>query len=91
MLLWMSSNAFSIHRLFGVSHTSNSGSVTLGWVARESMSSARAVCAQYEGGVVVISHDSQLLSRVCDDAERSEVRTPVQWLGQLGLLSSKVA
>ena len=33
------------------------------------------VCAvlQFEGGVVVISHDSQLLSRVCDDAERSEV------------------
>jgi len=29
--------------------------------------------AQFEGGVVVISHDSQLLSRVCDDAERSEV------------------
>ena len=28
---------------------------------------------QFEGGVVVISHDSQLLSRVCDDAERSEV------------------
>ena len=31
------------------------------------------VAAQFEGGVVVISHDSQLLSRVCDDAERSEV------------------
>lgn len=29
--------------------------------------------AQFEGGVVVISHDSQLLARVCDDAERSEV------------------
>lgn len=28
---------------------------------------------QFKGGVVVISHDSQLLSRVCDDAERSEV------------------
>ena len=28
---------------------------------------------QFEGGVVVISHDSQLLSVVCDDAERSEV------------------
>ena len=28
---------------------------------------------QFEGGVVCISHDSQLLSRVCDDAERSEV------------------
>ena len=33
-----------------------------------------ALCVlQFEGGVVVISHDSQLLSRVCDDAERSEV------------------
>lgn len=28
---------------------------------------------QFEGGVVCISHDSQLLSRVCDNAERSEV------------------
>ena len=32
-----------------------------------------AAAAQFEGGVVVISHDSQLLARVCDDAERSEV------------------
>ena len=35
-----------------------------------------ACCApgmQFEGGVICISHDSQLLSRVCDDAERSEV------------------
>lgn len=35
--------------------------------------SAVLLLAQFEGGVVVISHDSQLLSRVCDDAERSEV------------------
>ena len=28
---------------------------------------------EFEGGVVIISHDSRLLSRVCDDAERSEV------------------
>lgn len=28
---------------------------------------------EFEGGVVIISHDSKLLSRVCDDAERSEV------------------
>ncbi|KAK9820427.1 hypothetical protein WJX72_010224 [[Myrmecia] bisecta] len=27
----------------------------------------------FEGGVIIISHNSQLLSRVCDDAERSEV------------------
>ena len=27
----------------------------------------------YEGGVVIISHDSRLLSRVCEDEERSEV------------------
>jgi ATP-binding cassette subfamily F protein 1 len=27
----------------------------------------------YEGGVIIISHDSRLLSRVCDDAERAEV------------------
>ena len=35
-----------------------------------------AAGAQFEGGVVVISHDSQLLARVCDDAERSEARPP---------------
>eukprot|EP00891_Asterochloris_glomerata_P000400 jgi/Astpho2/400/Aster-03452 len=28
---------------------------------------------QFEGGVIIISHDSQLLSRVCDDEERSEI------------------
>jgi ATP-binding cassette subfamily F protein 1 len=28
---------------------------------------------QFEGGVIIISHDSQLLSHVCDDEERSEV------------------
>lgn len=33
----------------------------------------RGLVAQFEGGVVVISHDSQLLSTVCDDAESSEV------------------
>lgn len=27
----------------------------------------------FEGGVIIISHDSRLLSRVCDDEERSEV------------------
>ena len=27
----------------------------------------------YEGGVIIISHDSRLLARVCDDAERAEV------------------
>ena len=31
------------------------------------------VGVQFEGGVVVISHDSQLLSRVCDNAEQAEV------------------
>ena len=28
---------------------------------------------QFEGGVICISHNTQLLSRVCDDAERAEV------------------
>ena len=28
---------------------------------------------EFEGGIVIISHDSRLLSRVCDDAERAEV------------------
>jgi ABC-type multidrug transport system ATPase subunit len=27
----------------------------------------------FEGGVIVISHDGQLLSRMCEDEERSEV------------------
>ena len=28
---------------------------------------------EFEGGVVVISHDARLLSRICDDAEAAEV------------------
>ncbi len=28
---------------------------------------------EYEGGVIIISHDARLLARVCDDAERAEV------------------
>ncbi len=28
---------------------------------------------EFEGGVIIISHDSQLLSQVCEDEERSEV------------------
>ena len=43
------------------------------------------VAAQFEGGVVVISHDSQLLSRVCDDAERSEI-----WLVEDGRVRPKL-
>lgn len=35
----------------------------------------------YEGGVVIISHDSRLLSRVCDDAERAEV-----WIVENGMV-----
>ena len=31
------------------------------------------LAVQFEGGVICISHNTQLLSRVCDDAERSEV------------------
>ncbi|GAX85748.1 hypothetical protein CEUSTIGMA_g13163.t1 [Chlamydomonas eustigma] len=40
------------------------------------MQSIDALCdavEEFEGGVVVISHDSQLLSRLCADEERSEV------------------
>ena len=42
------------------------------------MQSIDALCdavEEFTGGVVVISHDSQLLSRLCMDEERSEVRT----------------
>lgn len=41
------------------------------------MQSIDALCdavEEFTGGVIVISHDSQLLSRLCMDEERSEVR-----------------
>ena len=37
----------------------------------------------YEGGVVIISHDSRLLSRACEDEERSEV-----WIVEDGQLET---
>jgi ATP-binding cassette subfamily F protein 1 len=46
------------------------------------MQSIDALCdavEEFSGGVVVISHDSQLLSRLCADEERSEVRGPCCW------------
>jgi hypothetical protein len=41
------------------------------------MQSIDALCdaiEEFSGGVIVISHDSQLLSRLCADEERSQVR-----------------
>ena len=35
--------------------------------------SAAQLAQAFEGGVIIISHDSRLLSRVCDDSERAEV------------------
>ncbi|PNW88567.1 hypothetical protein CHLRE_01g034950v5 [Chlamydomonas reinhardtii] len=40
------------------------------------MQSIDALCdaiSEFEGGVIVISHDAQLLSRLCEDEERSQV------------------
>ena len=39
----------------------------------ESIDALADALEEFEGGVVIISHDSRLLSRVCDDAVRSEV------------------
>ena len=40
------------------------------------MQSIDALCdavEEFEGGVIVISHDAQLLTRLCSDEERSQV------------------
>lgn len=47
--------------------------------ATRSRADSQRMLVQFAGGVVVISHNSQLLSTVCDDAERSEV-----WLVENG-------
>ena len=39
----------------------------------QSIDALSEALAAFEGGVVVISHDAQLLERVCDDDERAEV------------------
>ena len=39
----------------------------------ESVDALADALAEYEGGVIVISHDSRLLSSICEDVERSEV------------------
>lgn len=43
------------------------------WVLKRRLLSGCGLGRQFEGGVVVISHDSQLLSVVCDDEERAQV------------------
>lgn len=45
----------------------------------QSIDALSEALATFEGGVVVISHDAQLLERVCDDDERAEV-----WLVENG-------
>jgi ATP-binding cassette subfamily F protein 1 len=47
----------------------------------ESIDALADALEEFEGGVVIISHDSRLLSRVCDDAERSEV-----WIVENGMV-----
>ena len=39
----------------------------------ESVDALADALSEYEGGVVVISHDSRLLCSICEDVERSEV------------------
>jgi len=39
----------------------------------ESIDALADAIQEFQGGVVIISHDTRLLSKVCDDVERSEV------------------
>jgi len=54
------------------------------------MQSIDALCdavEEFTGGVVVISHDSQLLSKLCADDERSQVRSHINQRGKQGAQS----
>ena len=61
------------------------------------MQSIDALCdavEEFPGGVIVISHDAQLLSRICADEERSEVGSSVEgswWATAVPVLLSHTA
>ncbi len=57
------------------------------------MQSIDALCdalEEFEGGIVVISHDAQLLSRLCEDEERSQVSRGRTVGGCEGRASSRI-
>jgi ATP-binding cassette subfamily F protein 1 len=43
---------------------------------------------EFQGGIVVISHDAQLLSRLCEDEERSQVLNDSLSMASLDACSS---